>query len=188
MTRRGWLRQHLAAGIWSAASGRKLPFLRRSVAGALLVSSSAPAVEPAPTSADEISTLVAFAEVLGDGRALDANERRALAASIEHSLRSDPDRRALHRMTLDVLGAAAGRPFTALSFEDRVALVRRHRLDVRLADDDSPYTADVDAVRARAVPDLITAYWTSAGGWASLGYQAFPGRCGDLTRYTRPGP
>jgi len=41
-------------------------------------------------------------------------------------------------------------------------------------------------VREKAVPDLINGYWRSPAGWAAVGYGVFPGRCGDLTRYTRP--
>jgi hypothetical protein len=40
-------------------------------------------------------------------------------------------------------------------------------------------------VRTRVIPDLIEGYWGSPAGWAAVGYEAFPGRCGDLTRYTR---
>ena len=34
-------------------------------------------------------------------------------------------------------------------------------------------------VRTRAVPDLIGGYYGSPAGWAVVGYQSFPGRCGD---------
>jgi hypothetical protein len=155
-----------------------------------VVPSPARASEPAALSPGEVDALVALAEVLADGRVLGAAERRDLAAALEHAVRLDPTRRALHRTTARVLERVGGRGFAGLGHDERVALVKRHRLDLRTraADEDPPADPEIQTVRARAVPDLIGTYWASAPGWTALGYQAFPGRCGDLTRYTRPGP
>jgi hypothetical protein len=187
VTRRRWLRQ-LVVGIWTVR-GAAGWVTARLVEGAWLVPSMVRASEPPMLSAAEVDVLVAFAEVLADGQPLGADERRDLAASLQHASQADPDRRAAHRTTVQVLARRAGATFADLDFDGRVALVRRYGLDVRRQPAGAPADAeDVEAVRTRSIPNLIAAYWASAAGWTALGYQAFPGRCGDLTRYTRPGP
>ena len=47
---------------------------------------------------------------------------------------------------------------------------------------------DANTIRTQAAPDLIGAYYASASGWEVVGYSTFPGRCGDLSRYTAPEP
>ena len=50
-----------------------------------------------------------------------------------------------------------------------------------------PFPDDASLVRTRVVPNLIAGYYASPAGWAVVGYDVFPGRCGDLARYTGPG-
>src|SRR2546421_591140 len=73
---------------------------------------------------------------------------------------------------------------------ERSALVTRFRLGsaATLPDEDlGPFPDDASLVRTRVVPDLIAGYYASPAGWAVVGYDVFPGRCGDLARYTGPG-
>jgi hypothetical protein len=68
-------------------------------------------------------------------------------------------------------------------------LIAQHKLDssdVRPGEDIGPYAEDITTVRTEALRLLISDYYGSAAGWAIVGYPIFPGRCGDLTRYTRP--
>jgi hypothetical protein len=190
VTRRGWLGQ-LLAGVGTLAAAAWHRLATRLALGASLVPVPVRAAEPPSLSPGEIDALVALAEVLGDGRGLAVDERRDLADALEAWARDAPDRRARYRAAALALDRVAGRPFAALDLGARRALAQRHRLDVRsgAADTERGDThGDVDALRASVVPELIAAYWRSAAGWVALGYQVFPGRCGDLTHYTRPGP
>jgi hypothetical protein len=144
-----------------------------------------------PISGAELGALVAFAEVLVDARLLSNDTRRELTDHLIDSARGDAEQRALYVATARLLDRLAGRSFAALTVAERVALVDRQRLNV------PPLTAYESAgaipdetrdVRTRVVPDLISACWRSPGGWDAVGYAAFPGRCGDLARYTRPEP
>ncbi len=90
-----------------------------------------------------------------------------------------------------MLDRLAGTRFSGLALDRRRALLSRHRLTsatVLPGEPLGPYPDDARAVRTRAVPDLIGGYYASPVGWAAVGYATFPGRCGDLARYTRPEP
>jgi hypothetical protein len=140
-------------------------------------------------SAAELTTLLAFGEVIVEGRALSPAEREGLAEQIEESARRNPDQLSSYRTAAATLDRLAGAPFAQLVLRDRAELVSRHQLDVRIVspdEDSGALDVEVRVVRTRTVPDLIDAYWSSPLGWAAVGYAAFPGRCGDLSRYTRP--
>jgi len=146
-------------------------------------------VPEAPTlSASELDTLLAFGEVLVEGRTLSAAERRYLAEHIEDSAKHRAEQRVQYTRTVRLLDRLAGKPFSSLEITDRIQLLGRHRLDARTGptgDDPEPLGGEARMIRTRVIPDLIEAYWASPAGWAAVGYEAFPGRCGDLTRYTR---
>lgn len=164
------------------------------LSGRLHAVGESPSADPTPSShetialsAAELESLVGFGEVLVAGRTLLPAERDHLVEHITGSTQGSPDALRLYRTTTSLLDRLAGGPFARLEIAERVALVGRHRLDVRGADADIAHLdPDAKAVRQRAVPDLINGYWRSPAGWAAVGYGAFPGRCGDLTRYTRP--
>jgi hypothetical protein len=74
---------------------------------------------------------------------------------------------------------------------DRATLVIRYHLgssDVQPGEPLGPLPEQARAVRTQAVPDLIGGYYRSPAGWAVVEYRTFPGRCGDLARYTGPEP
>jgi hypothetical protein len=142
----------------------------------------------APLSSAERDSLVAFGEVVVDGRALSPAEQAYLVEHLTESTGSDADRLSLYRTTARLLDRLAGGSFAGLEMGERAELVARHRLAVQTTtpdDDAGALDDDVRAVRTRTVPDLVRAYWGSPAGWAAVGYQQFPGRCGDLARYTR---
>ena len=172
-------RRLLLQGVLTVLSGR-----RTAVA-------SDSARSPTPSlrlSAAELKTVVAYGEVLVDGRALSPGERDDLAEHVEDSARRSPDTLVLFRTTAELLDRLAGARFVDLDLEERRALVTRHRLDARPVggEQDSRSGEETLVVRTRVIPDLIEGYWSSPAGWAAVGYTTFPGRCGDLTRYTRP--
>lgn len=182
------LLQGLALSLWSgtATAAQRLPGGLRLGRGRRL--DSAPAGAP-PLSAGEIESLLALGEVVVQGRVLVPAERRQLAVEIQELTRAKPDRLSVYRMAAGFLDRLAPGPFTRLPFDERAELVGHH-LDGRDVSDDGlrPFVAEAREVRAKVVPDLVDAYWRSPAGWAAVGYATFPGRCGDLTRYTRPGP
>ena len=105
------------------------------------------------------------------------------------TLRASRDYLELCRTTVSLLRRLAGRRFSSLDMTERIELMTRHRLnstDVPPEDDLGPFADDTRAVRTRARRDLIADYYNSPAGWAVVGYDVFPGRCGDLGRYTRP--
>jgi hypothetical protein len=132
--------------------------------------------------------LIAFAEIVVEGRPLSSGGRADLVAHVEDRLERRPGSLELYRTTVRLLERLAGRRFSALDVAARVELVTRHRLgvsDVRPSEPLGPFADDVRAVRSRVVRDVAGGYYASPSGWAAVGYAAFPGRCGDLTRYTR---
>jgi hypothetical protein len=143
-----------------------------------------------PLSAHEMEDLLAFAEILVEGRPLEPVERGYLTAHIEDRVARLPASLSLYRRTVTLLGRLAGTRFSALDRSERVALVAHHRLsshDVRPGETLGPFPDDIRAVRGRVVRDLIGGYYGSPAGWTIVGYTAvFPGRCGELERYTRP--
>ena len=91
-------------------------------------------------------------------------------------------------MAVSTLQRLAGRRFASLEIRERAELIGRHRLTashVWPGEDLGPFPEEMRALRMRIVKDLIGGYYGSSAGWAVVGYQTFPGRCGDLTRYTR---
>jgi hypothetical protein len=132
--------------------------------------------------------LIAFAEIVVEGRPLAPAGRADLRAHVEDRLERRPGSLDLYRTTVRLLDRLAGRRFAALEVAARLALVTRHRLgvpDVRPSESLGPSADEVRTVRSRVVRDLIRGYYASPSGWAEVGYGTFPGRCGDLTRYTR---
>lgn len=154
----------------------------------------APASLDAPAAAGQLSTteleaLVAFGEVLVEGRPLAPAERGYLVEHLEERTRRSPGYLSLYRTTAGMLERLAGRRFAGLELRDRVELVARHRLGAWrgfTVSEAGPFSTEMHTIRTRVVPDLIRGYYASPAGWAAVGYDSFPGRCGDLTRYTSP--
>jgi len=133
----------------------------------------------------ELQALAAYGEVLVESRELTPAERGYLIEHIEHSAREHPETVALYKSTARLLDRLARVRFATLDLDRRRALVTRHRLDARPVGGEDPADETLD-IRTRVIPDLIEGYWASPAGWAAVGYTTFPGRCGDLSRYTRP--
>ena len=139
-------------------------------------------------SSTEMQDLIAFAEVLVEGRTLTSAERAYLAEHIEDRARRHPGYLSTYRTTLSALGRLAGGRLAHLGIGERLELVTQHRLaisQVRPGEDLGPFPEEMRTLRTRAVPDLIGGYYGSPAGWAAVGYSGFPGQCGDLTRYVR---
>ena len=137
----------------------------------------------------ELEDLAAFGEVLVEGRALPAAQRRHLLEYVETRTAESPRYLALYRTAVSTLDRLAVRPLAHLTIDERSALVARHGLaawHLRAGEEPAAVPDDVYALRTRVVPDLIRGYYASPAGWAVVGYEAFPGRCGELARYTRP--
>lgn len=131
---------------------------------------------------------MSFGEVLAVGRPLSAVEKLNFIEQIDDQTRNVPGYLALYRMTANLLDRLVQTSFSALDIRDRTELLVRHQLtsyDVSTRECLFSFQRQELAVRALAVPDLIKSYYRSAAGWAVVGYEAFPGRCGDLNRYTR---
>lgn len=155
------------------------------------------AAAPTPADAAALSTadlddLLAFGEVVVAGTPLSPVERRFLADHVAYRMARGPaPYSALCRTTVGLLGRLAGTRFARLDFARRHALVTRYRLGSSsiLPDEDlGPSPDDARVVRTRMVADLIGGFYGSPAGWAVVGYDAFPGACSDLTRYTAPPP
>jgi len=145
------------------------------------------ATAPGVLSGREMQTIVAFTAVLVEGRELNTQEAGYVVEHVTDRAGKTPGYFSLYRKTAGVLDGRAGAPFSSLSLEQRIALVMRHRLtdsDVRIRECLLPWSRATLAARALAVPDLIGGYYLSPAGWAAVGYEAFPSRCGELTRYT----
>jgi hypothetical protein len=183
MTRRSLLqRLLLLAGVSSAAPWRAVE----------AAPPAPPATEPVARalSVEELDDLVAFAEVLVSA-SFTAAERGYLEDHIRYREgRASGYHLGLYRTTVSLLGTLAGTRFSRLEEGQRAALVARHRLGTPTVwpdEDLRPFPEEMRAVRTRVVADLIGGYYASPAGWAVVGYDAFPGRCGDLARYTVPG-
>jgi len=142
---------------------------------------------PAVLTESELDDLVAFAGVLVLGGRLGADDRGHVVEHVLYRLAPGSEYLALYRDTVRHLERLAGERFSVLTPAEQLDLVRRHGLAAteRRAADDRP----VDPARrhrVRVVRDLIAGYFGSPAGWAAVGATAFPGRCGDLGRYTRP--
>lgn len=166
---------------------RPWAFVRRIAAAIrprLDLSSPTGALSPA-----ELATVVAFGEILVDGGTLPPLARGYLVEHIDDRTRRSPGFLALYRTTAEVLDGLAGAPFSTLAADECARLTTDHRLtvaDVTTRELLVPFSRQKLTVRTLAVPDLLLGYYASPAGWAVVGYEIFPGRCGDLTRYTRP--
>lgn len=190
MTRRSLLQRLLlivgidAAGLTGCVSRRAGVPVSEPVPAAL-----DPPPEPGSLSSAELEDLVAFAEVLVEGRTLALDERGYVVEHIEDRTRRSAEYLSLYRTTVNTLERLAGRRVASLEIRERIELAARHRLgDPRVmpGEDLGPFAEEVRALRKRTVRDLIEGYYRSPAGWAVVDYATFPGRCGDLTRYTRP--
>lgn len=187
MTRRFWLRG-LVVALWSQIVAVALRLAGIRAAPSRLGRHTAEASEVAGLWPPEVDALLAFAEVLVGGGGLPPAARSDLLAHIEETARARPEQLASYRATVVLLDRLAGGRFALLEIADRMALISRHRLDARGVPSDEDIGAlgpEAAAVRRKVVPDLINGYWRSPAGWAAVGYEIFPGRCGDLARYTR---
>ena len=171
MTRRGLIRRLLLvlAVPWRAG--------RREVEAA---QPAAPAGElhAAPLTLAELDDLAAFGEVVVGPGPLLPIEREFLIYHLK-----------AYRLTVSLLKQLAGAPFASLDPARRQAIVARHRLDSPLASPDEdlgPFPEAARTVRTQVAGDLIGGYYGSPAGWAVVGFDGFPGRCSDLTRYTGP--
>jgi hypothetical protein len=178
-----------AASIWLISRKRLLRVLSRltvNLLGPRLDASSPTGVlEPA-----DLDSVVAFAEVLVEGVPLPSEGLQILVEHVNERTRTTPGYLPLYRATATALDRLANRPFSALDLPERTTVIMEHGLahPVRLWEYFVPLWRHDLAVRLLAVPDLIDGYYRSAAGWAIVGYAAFPGRCGDLLRYTRSEP
>jgi hypothetical protein len=142
-------------------------------------------VEGQPLSDTEKEVLLAFAEVLVGDRPLAAPARAELLSHIAARVIAREDMLALYREAAALLDRLAGSPFSTLTLRDRHDIVVRH--DLVPSRGPLPRTEGVArAIGRHVAPDLIAGYYASPMGWAVVGYGTFPGRCGDLGRYTRP--
>lgn len=189
MTRRKLLQAFLVAVPWVEVL---LSQWRQGHVLAVPLDSALGSASPTGTlSRGEMENLVAFAEVLVEGRTLSPAERGHLAEHIDERTRSSPRYLALYRMTASLLDRLARTRFSTLGLGERAEVMVRHRLtpdDVRTREYLVPSHRQELAVRALAVPDLIEGYYRSPAGWAVVRYAAFPGRPSNLIRYTRPEP
>lgn len=189
LSRRALLRSGvLALGV---EPGGVLGPLRQQVQGlvACLGAEAHAAPPPSTLSASELEDLIAFAELVVEGRALAPVERDSLVENIVERTARERDYLELCRTTVGLLQRLAGRRFSTLGGAERVELMTRHRLDstdVRPEEDLGLFPDDMRLVRTRALRALIADYYASPAGWAVVGYDHFPGKCGDLARYTRP--
>jgi len=187
-------RRELILGV-AAALGFDPPGVLRSPGGRAHAAATASAqLAPEPAAAVlsrlHLEDLVAFAEVLvGDGP-LSPVEREYLVDHVERrTTQGGGYYLELYRTTAGLLDSLAGARFSSLDLAQRGALITRHRLfssAVRPEENLGPFPKETREVRTRAVPDLIGGYYASPAGWAVVGYGAFPGKCGDLARYTSP--
>jgi hypothetical protein len=189
VTRRNALTVLLTVASWLDA--RAFPWRRGHPGGASAAppdtrrNSSAPA---GALSQREMESILAYAEVLVEGRTLAPAERKHLIEHIEHQTRNSPGALLLYQLAAGLLDRVALVHFSTLDLRKRAAIVASHRLvpdAVRREDSLLPSERQVSAVRAFVVPDLIAGYYASPAGWAAVGYRAFPGRCSNLIRYTR---
>ena len=178
MTRRDLIRRLLLLlGIEAVAPARGAG--RRGGEAAAQPVDRAPAPPPERLSRTELDSLLGFGEIVVEGRPLPAAELAYLASHIEErAAEASGYHRAHYRTAVGLLDRLAGSPFSSLGFDQRTALVARHRLTVSrvLPDEDlGPFPEDARAVRTRVVPDLIAGYYRSPAGWAVVGYDVFPG-------------
>jgi len=144
---------------------------------------------PQPLSRPELEDLVAFAGVLVEGRILSPIEAGHLVDHVQERVTREPNHLSIYRRAVTLVNRLSGARFSSLGIDQRVALVTRYRLipaPVSLDENLGPFPDDALDVRTLVVPDLIGSYYRSPAGWTIVGYDAFPGTCADLARYTRP--
>ncbi len=137
----------------------------------------------------EMENLVAFGEVLVDGRSLSGVERTHLRRHLGYRTENDPGFLSLYRMTAALLDRLAETRFSTLSREERANVLGNHGLTsyrFKAREYLFPFRRQELRVRALAVPDIIAGYYRSPAGWAVVRYETFPGQCGNLSRYTAP--
>lgn len=190
MTRRSLLKAFVFVLSWFEAL--VLPWRAGRPARLLAASPQPSSTAPAgPLSPQDMQTLVAFGEVLLEGRSLPAAERTQLVEYIGYRVRSDPGVLLVYQMTATVLNDLTSNRFPTLDVPARTKIMARHGL---VPDGGQPsespllYQRAALAIRTFVAPDMILGYYGSPAGWAIVGYQAFPGRCSNLTRYTRAEP
>ncbi len=149
-----------------------------------------PSSAPGPLSRRDVDTVLAYADVLLSDTGVSAAARVDLEGHVRDRCQHEPGYRDAYRLAVTVLDDAAGGEFASRPFDERRRIVHRrnlHRHDVRARD----WLWTVDrrglAVRALAARDLVAGFFLSSAGWALLGYETFPGRCRNLSDYTRAG-
>src|SRR5262249_43574657 len=140
---------------------------RSLIAGEWLLPRAARGDDPRLSPA-ELETLVAFGETIVEGRALPPDARATLTEGIAGALDGAPGRVGLYRAAARLLDRLAGGRLAGLSLADRAAIVARHRLDVRVVDEEPALPDDARFVRTSLVPELIVGYWRSSAGWAAI--------------------
>ena len=195
MTRRSLIRRALlllgidAAGLAGCVTGRAMEEVSGPARAISEPAAPAGTLSGADLSSAEVEDLVAFGESLVEGRPLALEERRFLVEHLEYRTRSSSEYLSLYRGTATALERLSGRRFADLEVRERVEVIGQHRLAPargRGDGDPSPLTVKTRTALTRAARDLIEGYYRSPAGWAAVGYDAFPGRCGELTRYTGP--
>lgn len=145
---------------------------------------------PGRLSRREMDALLAYGEVLVSDTALSPAARAELELHVRERSEHEAGYHALYRLAVEVLDETVGGDFAARTPDERRRAVRRrglHRYDVRPRHYLWPIDRRSLTVRALAARDLVAGYFLSAPGWALVGYDAFPGRCRDLSDYTRAG-
>jgi len=140
-------------------------------------------------SADELETLVSFGEVLAKGSALSVEEREYLVEHIAYRTRNKPGYLSLYQLTARHLDHLAQGRFAKLDLGERSKMMISYRLTssrIRAHEYLFTFHRNQLAIRRLAITDLISGFYRSPAGWALVGYTIFPGRCGDLIRYTEP--
>jgi hypothetical protein len=192
MTRRSLIRRLLVIlgldglGLTGCLSGRSTDRVSPPLPAAL-----EPAAESSALSRAETEDIVAFGEVLVEGGTLSPTERCHLVEYVQGRAVQSPEYLALYRTTVSTLQRLAGQRFALLPVPERLEVISRYGLDplrLSLGANPDPFPTDMRALRRQVVPDLISGYYGSPAGWAVVDYHIFPGRCGDLTRYTRAEP
>jgi hypothetical protein len=189
-------RRRLLAGLVALLAGLMLLLAARGQRWlSWLVDALRPRLDPhaptGPLSPEEMAAVVAFAEILVEGRPLSLVERGYVVEHVDERVRTQPGYLALYRASAAELDRVAATRFAPLSSETRLGVVLRHRLvvsDVRRRELFGLTRRSALALRALAVPDLLWGYYLSPAGWAVVGYATFPSRCADLVRYTMREP
>ena len=145
---------------------------------------------PGRLSRDEMDTVLAYADVLLADTGISRAARSELEQHVSDRCEHEPGYYAAYRLAVSVLDETERTRFARRSLDERRRVVHGrnlHRYDVRARDWLWSFDRQALAVRALVGRDLVTGYFLSPSGWAVVGYAAFPGRCRDLTDYTRAG-